>query len=65
VSIGKVLGRVGIVLAAAVTVAIGKTPASVKIGNQTWTKQNLGVCKVKVFLNSFSDEAYGFITCGG
>ncbi|MDR0330282.1 MAG: hypothetical protein LBH93_01040 [Chitinispirillales bacterium] len=42
-SVGKVLGRVGIVLAAAVTVAIGQTPASVKIGNQTWTKQNLNV----------------------
>jgi uncharacterized protein (TIGR02145 family) len=37
------LGRVGIVLAVAVTVAIGQTPASVKIGNQTWTKQNLNV----------------------
>jgi uncharacterized protein (TIGR02145 family) len=43
VSIGKVLGRVGIVLSVAVTVAIGQTPAIVKIGNQTWTKQNLNV----------------------
>jgi uncharacterized protein (TIGR02145 family) len=31
------------VLSVAVTVAIGQTPASVKIGNQTWTKQNLNV----------------------
>jgi uncharacterized protein (TIGR02145 family) len=43
VNIGKALGRVGIVLSVAVTVAIGQTPASVKIGNQTWTKQNLNV----------------------
>ncbi|MDR0330952.1 MAG: hypothetical protein LBH93_04500, partial [Chitinispirillales bacterium] len=42
-SIGRALGRVGIVLSVAVTVAIGQTPASVKIGNQTWTKQNLNV----------------------
>ena len=44
-SIGKALGRVGIILAIAAMAAIGQTKSveSVKIGNLTWTKQNINI----------------------
>ena len=45
-SIKQVLGRIGIILAVAVTFAIGQTsspPQSVKIGTLTWTRQNINI----------------------
>jgi hypothetical protein len=45
VSIKKALSRIGIALSVVATVAIGQTnpSGSVKIGNLTWTKQNVNI----------------------